>query len=411
MKIAVYHNLPGGGAKRALYEHVKELATKNEVDLYYLSTNSESFLDLRPVVRAAFVYPFFQLHRRRIWPVIIWIAFWIERFFFKRTAKRIAADMDSRAYDFVYIHQCEFTHIPPLTRYLTTPTIVYCQEPWRKMYESKLYIHSTIDRHDSEPAPIRLTRLFECLQWPWVMLAKRNDRLNAKGATMILANSYYSREYIHKAYGRYAEVDYLGVDTRLFRNLGVTPQHFVLAVGALGAEKGYDFIIQSLARIPDAVRPSLTIVADRSSCSSLETYLQSIADQLNVAICFRTNVSDDELVQLYNQALALVYAPIMEPFGLTAIEAMACGTPVVGVREGGLRETINDGVNGLLTDRDEEAFALSITKIVTDTSLRDSLSKQCRKSVERFSWGRSVDRLLELSKRLQKITDGMNNWH
>jgi len=393
MRIAVYHNLPGGGAKRALYEQVRELVKRADVDLYYLSTNPESFLDLRPVVSASFVYPFFQLHRRRVWPVIIWVAFWIERIFFHRTARRIAADIDSRGYDFVYLHQCEFTHIPPLTRYLKTPSIVYCQEPWRTMYEPKSKVHGAIERRDRA---YWLIRTLEFVQRPWRRSAKRYDEANAKSATIILANSFYSREYIHKAYGRYAEVDYLGVDLQLFRNLGIEPQFFVLAVGALAVEKGYDFIIRSLGKIPEAVRPPLTIVADRTSGSSLERYLRSVADELKVTVDFHANVIDDELVKLYNQAAVFVYAPIMEPFGLAAIEAMACGTPVVGIREGGLRETIHDGVNGLLTNRNENEFAAALERVVTDTSLRKDLSTQCRKSVERFSWERSVDRLLEL---------------
>ena len=63
-------------------------------------------------------------------------------------------------------------------------------------------------------------------------------------------------------------------------------------------------------------------------------------------------------MDLYNSAKAVVYAPMMEPFGLVAIEAMACGTPVVGVKEGGLRESIIDGHNGLLIDRDPKNLPL-----------------------------------------------------
>jgi glycosyltransferase involved in cell wall biosynthesis len=75
-------------------------------------------------------------------------------------------------------------------------------------------------------------------------------------------------------------------------------------------------------------------------------------------------LDDDALLGLYNRAKLVVYAPYLEPFGLVPLEAMACGTPVVGVREGGVRESIVDGVTGLLTDRDEREFAVAVHRLL-----------------------------------------------
>jgi glycosyltransferase involved in cell wall biosynthesis len=67
--------------------------------------------------------------------------------------------------------------------------------------------------------------------------------------------------------------------------------------------------------------------------------------EVDVTVKYRP--SQQELVSLYNQAMALVYIFLMEPFGLVALEAMACGTPVIGVRESGIRESVIDGITGI----------------------------------------------------------------
>ena len=62
-------------------------------------------------------------------------------------------------------------------------------------------------------------------------------------------------------------------------------------------------------------------------------------------------ITDEELVILYNKAKLVVYTPYMEPFGLVPLEAMSCGTPVVGVNEGGVMETVLNGKTGILVER------------------------------------------------------------
>jgi len=66
-----------------------------------------------------------------------------------------------------------------------------------------------------------------------------------------------------------------------------------------------------------------------------------------VDVTVKYQPSQQELVSLYSLAMALVYIFLMEPFGLVALEAMACGTPVIGVRESGIRESVIDGITGI----------------------------------------------------------------
>jgi len=223
---------------------------------------------------------------------------------------------------------------------------------------------------------------------------QRHDRLNVLAADMILANSEYSRESVYRAYGVFARVGRLGVDTGRFRPSDSPRRDFVLSVGALNPRKGFDFLIRSLALIPLERRPPLLIVSNFVDGREQE-FLVGLAASLGVNVSFRALVSDSELAELYGTALMTLYAPIMEPFGFVPLESMACATPVVGVREAGVRETVRDGETGILTDRDVAEFAAAVRRLLEDHVLRRRLGAQGRACVEaEWGWDRSL-RILE----------------
>ena len=119
-------------------------------------------------------------------------------------------------------------------------------------------------------------------------------------------------------------------------------------------------------------------------------------------------VSDEQLVNLYNRAKAVVYAPLLEPFGLVALEAMACGTPVIGVKEAGLRETVRSGETGILTERSETDFAQAVETLLSDERMLRSMSEQARTYVCRdWTWERSTDGLVRNFRRvIGQASDG-----
>jgi glycosyltransferase involved in cell wall biosynthesis len=112
-------------------------------------------------------------------------------------------------------------------------------------------------------------------------------------------------------------------------------------------------------------------------------------------------VSDDELIDILNRAAMMVYAPRLEPFGFTPLEANACGLPVVAVAEGGVRETVVDGINGLLVEPDEKAMARAIERLRDDKDLAYTLGRNGRKLVaEKWSLAASIDRI---EQRLEEV--------
>jgi glycosyltransferase involved in cell wall biosynthesis len=107
------------------------------------------------------------------------------------------------------------------------------------------------------------------------------------------------------------------------------------------------------------------------------------------------NVGDAaEMAALYNRAAAFVYSPVREPWGLAAVEAMACGAPVVAVREGGVAESVVDGETGLLTPRDAGAFADALCSVLRAPGLAARLGAGgAAHARARFSWAFTIDNL------------------
>jgi len=122
--------------------------------------------------------------------------------------------------------------------------------------------------------------------------------------------------------------------------------------------------------------------------------IKALASSRDVTFDVRIRVSDAELVDTLNTAMALLYAPRLEPFGLAPIEANACGLPVIAVAEGGVRETVIDEVNGLLVDNDPLAMAKAIERLASDPSLARKLGSNGRAMAsEKWSSSAAIDRL------------------
>ncbi|MCX6031992.1 MAG: glycosyltransferase [Chloroflexi bacterium] len=389
MRIAIYHNLPSGGGKRALYEMTRRLATRHSVDVYILSCAEHDFCNLRPHCRRHVVFPFHPLPLARSpFGRLNQGIRTLDLLRLRALQRQIAAQIDAAGYDVAFIHNCQFGQSPSLLTFLRTPSVYYCAEPPRLIYEPPVSRpYTTFTRGQ------RLGNLVDPLPHIYRRVLATLDRANVWAANLVLTNSAYSRESLYRAYGIFARVCYLGVDTGSFHPLALPKEDFVLSVGALNPRKGFDFLIYSLAVMESSERPRLVLASNHTE-EREQQYLTQLARRLRVEVEFRSRVSDRQLLALYNQARATVYAPIMEPFGFVPIESMACGTLVVGVREGGVRETILHGVTGLLVERDPQAFATALSKVLADPVWANELGRNGIRHVQgAWTWEASLSQL------------------
>jgi glycosyltransferase involved in cell wall biosynthesis len=377
MKIAVFHNLPSGGAKRALYGYVDYLDKEgHEVDVFVPSTANEQFLPLKNVSRNLEVFPvkktgtgYLYSSLKYVPPIIKSISLWD----LEKTHKQIAERINSADYDLVFSEQDQFTMTPFFLKYIKKPTVYYCPQPPRN--EAILEAIS----HRKREINLLKRLVFDYADNKDLKL----DKNNISHAKYILTNSYFTRESILRVYGVNSFVSYLGIDTDLFQPQKVTEENLVLSVGSCRPSKGYDFLIRSLALIEPEVRPRLVIVSNFSE-PGWEEYLQNLASSLNVCMDILNLIDDIKLVSLYNRAKLVLYAPYLEPFGLVPLEAMSCGTPVVAVKEGGVRETVIHGKTGLHTERDESLFAKATLELLSNDEKRYEMSKNGMKYVKEY---------------------------
>lgn len=238
------------------------------------------------------------------------------------------------------------------------------------------------------------------------------ERMLVQQADALVALCPQDRADLMRLYGarpsRISTVPW-GVDTQRFapgdkaqarRALGWADDDFIiLQAGPLLPDTGIDDAILALARLPRALRARLIVVggdgADerRTPEAALETArLGTLAQEAGVAdrVSFAGPGVRQQLPQCYVGADVLAATPWCEPFGTAALEAMACGTPVIGSTVGSIRHTVAPGVSGcLVPPRDPDALAAQLLRLRTQPQVLRALG---RGSVQRartlFTWDR-----------------------
>lgn len=188
-------------------------------------------------------------------------------------------------------------------------------------------------------------------------------------------------------------VVYPGIDHERFRP-GREGSRFmeptIVYVGRLKRYKGLEVVLQGLARIAtEGLRPRLLIAGRGDDRTRLERVARAIGVERRVE--FLGYISEDEKVELLQRAWVNVYPSPKEGWGLTNIEAAACGTPTVASDSPGLRESVDDGVSGHLVAHDDvDAWADRLRTLMGDADRRQTLGIGAAEHAARFSWDRAA---------------------
>lgn len=210
-----------------------------------------------------------------------------------------------------------------------------------------------------------------------------------------------------------------GVDHALFspgdasaarRKLGLTDEAVLVAVGRIQPLKGLELAVRSVEQLVPAVDRDVVLLvvggpSGRDGVTELGS-LRQLARDLGVEdhVRFVGTRRHDELPTFYRAADALLVCSYTESFGLTALEAHACGTPVVATAVGGLRDVVLDDRSGFLVDeRDATEFATRLKTLLSDAALRTDFSSAAIEVASRFSWDRAAERFAELYECLVEV--------
>jgi glycogen synthase len=174
------------------------------------------------------------------------------------------------------------------------------------------------------------------------------------------------------------------------------PEPYALFVGRISEQKGIFDLLEAADALPEGM--ALVLCASSPDTPELEARLAAAVVGRPRIRWINAMLPIDEVVQLYSHAAVFVCPSIYEPFGLINLEAMACGTPVVATRVGGIPEVVVDGETGLLVEPgDPAALAAALRRVLDDPTRAARMGEAGRRRVEAsFSWDRIAERTLEV---------------
>jgi glycosyltransferase involved in cell wall biosynthesis len=277
------------------------------------------------------------------------------------------------------------------------PTIYYCWEPPRALYQDRAAVLSRVG----------LLRLPLAIA---LSVYRRLDRRMVTAMDAVVTSSPFAARQIEKRYGRPATVITLGVDrSRLdqFKRDRPAGAPILLTVNYLHPRKRVDLIIEALAMIRRREEslafelPRLRVIGEGPEKEALMVKARTLG--VDDLVEFLGFLPDDDLPRYYWGATCYVHAAVEESFGLSVIEAAYCECPIVAVDEGGVRDTVEEGVNGFRVPASAAELAGAIVGVLSLPDRGASLGIAGRQRVDvKYQWRQGVEDLLRLAAKLER---------
>ena len=242
---------------------------------------------------------------------------------------------------------------------------------------------------------------FRELPWHMALLGWISERLipliyfNTKFVTV----SKSSEEEMKKFGIKNIEIVPNGIDTKIY-NANPNSKNdipVILFLGRLKKYKRIELLLRSFKIVSKKVEAELWIAGRGDMKGELENLTKELEIQDRVK--FFGFVSEKDKIELLKKAWVFVTTSEKEGWGITVIEANACGTPAIAFNVSGLRDSIKHGYSGLLVeDGNIEKLAEAIIDILSDSDLREELSRNAIEWAKRFSWDRSAEEFEKVIK-------------
>lgn len=248
-----------------------------------------------------------------------------------------------------------------------------------------LLVHHLFGTTAFQQAPVVLAAATWLLERP---LARYYADIPVQAISHSTADDLVARGMDH----RHIRVIYPGVDAEFF-NPGASQraaEPVFVYLGRLQRYKRVDLVVQAFARLRARGLSATLIIAGRGDH---ERALRGLADALGVAehVQFRGFVTEDEKRDLFRAAWANVFTSPKEGWGITSLEAAACGTPTVASNAPGLRESVRHGETGLLVAHgDVDALADALASLALQPDRVAALGRSARRFAESFTWDRTA---------------------
>jgi glycosyltransferase involved in cell wall biosynthesis len=273
-------------------------------------------------------------------------------------------DLSGYAVVLVSSHSCAINASPPPG----TPCVCYCNTPMRYAWLA--------DTERGRLTGLRGAALRALSGW-----LRRRDRAASKRPDLLIGNSSAVRDRIRRFYGRDAAVVHPAVEVGELRADTEAPRRRFLWVGRLVPYKKPLLVAEAFRGLPH----ELTMVG-------IGPQEQELRESLPPNVELRGWVSREELIGLNREAIGFIHVG-EEDFGITMVEALAAGAPVIALNAGGARDIVRDGVDGLLV---AEPTAASLGVAVEQVAARDWDREQLAERAAEFSRQRFTTRLREL---------------
>ena len=244
-----------------------------------------------------------------------------------------------------------------------------------------------------------------------------NEREFVKECNRIVAATEREREELITHYGALSDrisVVPCGVDLSLFRgmdketarhHLGFNGSNILLFVGRIEPLKGIDRLFTALPKLETERDLRLVVVGGGDECKPEVERLQILSQNLNIQdkVTFVGTVKQKDLPLYYNAADVCVIPSYYESFGLVALESLACGTPVIASRVGGMESVVIPGRNGYLVDYNAPVqLSERIAALLSKNNGLFTPSEEIRTSVVSYGWSHIADAIVKVYRSVLK---------